>query len=44
MPLEDMQRNRQTSIQEWKGKRDRVDESVQEVENVPEERKTETIT
>ena len=44
MPLEDMQRKRQTSIQEWTGKRARVDESVQEVENVPEGRKIVTIT
>ena len=43
-PLEDIQRKRQTSIQKWKRKRARVDESVQEVENISEGRKMEAVT
>ena len=44
IPLEDIQRKRQTSIQDWTRKRVRVDESVQEVENIPEGRKIVMIT
>ena len=40
MPLVDTQMmKKQTSIQDWTMKRARVDESIQEVENIPEGRK-----
>ena len=39
MPMEDNQRKGQTSIQECTGKRARVEESIQEDDNIPEVRK-----
>ena len=39
LPLEDIQMKKQTSIQDWTMKRAKVDESMQEVENISEGRK-----
>ena len=39
LPLEDNQKRRQTSIQEWIGKKARMEEEIPEDENIPEVRK-----
>ena len=39
LPLEDNQKRRQTKIQEWTGKRARVEEEIPEDETIPEVRK-----
>ena len=44
MTLEDKQRKRQTSIQEWTGERAIVEEIDPEIEIVPEGRKIENVT
>ena len=43
LPLEDIQKRKQTSIQDWTGKKARIEEESTEKDDIPEVKKTAVV-